>query len=139
MTTQNERSTQKKTEIIAVMNKYKDEYGNIDLSKLRKEDGATYNKISYHFDTIDKALIAAGAANSGQAKDLAKGAPVNRKTLRNELAYDMLVELRSKHTLEAIATRYGCSRAHINQLFQSLQSSIGSSREIETDLKVIEK
>lgn len=138
MTVQNERRNQKKNEIIETMQQYRDEHGNIDLGRLRKEDRSTYNLISYYFVNIDNALIAAGSSNSEYSKEVAKGAPVNRKTLRNELAYDMLAELRGKHTLEEIAQRYGCSRAHVNQLFQSLSNSVGALTEKETSSKTAE-
>jgi len=133
MTTQNEKREQKKQEIIEEMMKFKDEYGNIDLTRLRKENDKLYNRISYYFKGMDNALMAAGATGKGgsNSSEPATGAPVNRKTLRNELAYDMLVQLREKHTLEDIAQRYGCSRAHVNQLFQSLSKTVGATEDQE--------
>lgn len=132
----NERRKLKQQEIINVMLQYKDEFGNIDLSRLRKENDKVYNRISYYFGSIDNALIACGSGSQATKDDnivqkAAKGAPINRKILRNELAYDMLVELRKKHTLEEIATRYGCTRAHVNQLFQSLAKSVEAANDIQ--------
>lgn len=129
--TMNEKKLQRQQELIDIMLQYKDEHGNIDLSRLRKEDNKTYNKISYNFGSIDEALIACNANGLETNNIAAKGAPLNRKTLRNELAYDMLSELRKNNTLEEIAERYGCTRAHVNQLFQSLTASVGEIRKSE--------
>ncbi|AEO93825.1 gp580 [Bacillus phage G] len=123
----------RRQEILEVMGKYKDEFGNIDLSRLRKEDNKTYNKISYYFGSIDEALIACGSQNTEEERGADKGAPVNRKTLRNELAFDMLTQLREKYTLEEIAQSYGCSRAHVNQLFQSLAKSVGAANKEDNE------
>jgi hypothetical protein len=128
------RHQRKKEEIIAVMENFKDANGNIDLTKLRNEKKNVYNQISYYFGSIDEALVEAGleAINS---KDAAKGAPLNRKTLRNALAYDMLVKLRDEYTLEEIGKRYGVSRAHINQLFQSLSKTFGNKEDEEENVE----
>lgn len=129
----NMKREKKKQEIIGIMLKYKDEFGNIDLSRLRKEDSKTYNKITYYFGSIDEALAESGFQSSKDGSQVANGAPLNRKTLRNELAYDMLVQLRKEHTLEEIAQKYDCTRAHVNQLLQSLRMSVGAIREVEDD------
>lgn len=138
--TTNEKHNLKRQEIVKAMLKYKDESGNIDTTMFRKEESNTYNLISYYFGSLDNALSAAASYNGEEViavvdsgTEVAKGAPVNRKTLRNELAYDMLVELKSKHTLEQIATRYGCSRMHVSQLFKSLENSIGADRSAEAE------
>ncbi|MNR64416.1 hypothetical protein D3C85_1870560 [compost metagenome] len=53
-------------------------------------------------------------------------------TLRNALAYDRLVELRKNHTLEEIGEIYGgVSRAHVRQLLESLELSVGAKRKQE--------
>lgn len=128
MTVQSKKEA-KRLEIIKEMKKYSDNNGNIDLTRLRKENNKVYSKISYYFGSIDEALIECGLNAAYKSKNEASGAPLSRKTLRNALAYDMLVDLREKHTLEEIGNKYGCSRAYINQLYQSLHKIFGENQE----------
>lgn len=120
-----DKREQKKSEIIAVMKEYKDSHGNIDLTKLRQDMPKVYARIPYYFGNIDQALIEANGGTSG--------APVNRLTLRNQLAYDMLKYMREEKrmTLEEIGQKYGVTRAHVNQLYQSLGKTFGDEQEVE--------
>lgn len=129
MTTRSERHEEKKMEIIEFMKQYKDENGNVDLSRLRKEEPKVYAKIPYYFGSIDQAVIELLTDSSEEIKLSAKGATINRKTMRNQLAFDMLNILREKYTLEEIGKMYGVSRAHVNQLYQSLAKSLGVTKE----------
>ncbi|MDF2534121.1 MAG: hypothetical protein K0R18_278 [Bacillales bacterium] len=115
-----DKREQKKAEIIVEMNKYRDSNGNIDLTKFRQEMPKVYSRISYYFKSIDQALVEANGGGTA-------GAPINRMTLRNQLAYDYIKFLREekKQTLEEIGNRYGVSRAHVNQLYQSLGKTFG--------------
>jgi hypothetical protein len=120
-----------KQEILNVMSKYKDEYGNVDTSKFREEHKDQYSKIPYYFGNIENALIALRENNpniviesSNKEKD--SGGPTNRATLRNKLAYSHLLYLRKNHTFEEIGQMYGgVSRAHVRQLMESLEASVG--------------
>lgn len=134
--TREQKRQMKKQEIIDIMTQYKDENGGIDLSALRKEDNKTYNKISYYFGSIDNALAECGVMNVVPSNSSDKGASLSRKTLRNELAYDMIATLRKNHTLEEIAQRYGCTRAHVNQLFKSLAVATGKGYEDEVEVEL---
>lgn len=118
-----EKREQKRSEIIAVMKTYADENGNIDLTKLRTEVPKVYARISYYFGSIDQALIEAQGGNSG--------APVNRMTLRNQLAHDHLKYLKEdlKLTFEEIGNRYGVTRAHVSQLSKSLEKTFGNKEQ----------
>jgi hypothetical protein len=135
-----DRREQKKNEIKEVMKRYQDEHGNVDLTKLRLEEPKVYRKIPYYFKSIDNALAEFnGVAAVSPIPN--KGGSINRLTLRNQLAWDMLKELREKHTLEEISSRYGVSRAHVNQLYQALSKSIGANEneeEIETETNDID-
>ncbi|MNL99724.1 hypothetical protein D3C76_02110 [compost metagenome] len=115
-----EKREQKRSEIIAVMKQYADENGNIDLTKLRMEAPKVYARISYYFGSIDQALIEAQGGTSG--------APINRMTLRNQLAHDHIKYLREerKMTLEEIGGIYGVTRAHVNQLYKALGKTFGT-------------
>lgn len=112
-----DKRDQKKAEIIQSMKRFADENGNIDLTRLRQEMPKVYSRIPYYFGNVDKALI--------EAQGGASGAPVNRLTLRNQLAYDHIKFLREdkRLTLEEIGNHYGVTRAHVNQLYQSLSKT----------------
>lgn len=121
-----EKQAQKKQEILDLMSQYRDEHGNVDMTKFREEQSSAYARIPYYFKTVEGALQ---ALNVGLTGEVAKGSPTNKLTLRNSLAYDRLVELRKTHTLEEIGNMYGgVSRAHVRQLFESLEMSVGAKR-----------
>ncbi|MNB73737.1 hypothetical protein D3C81_496950 [compost metagenome] len=122
-----ERHQVKKQAIIDLLSQYKDSSGNIDMTRFREEQSSAYTRIPYYFGSVENALQQFHLVATGNS--VGKGSPTNRLTLRNELAYDMLVELRKNHTLEEIGSMYGgVSRAHVNQLFQSLDMSVGAKR-----------
>ena len=124
--TKYDRQTQKKQEILDLMSKYKDEHGNVDMTKFREEQTSAYARIPYYFKSVEGALQ---ALNSGLSSEVSKGSPTNKLTLRNSLAYDKLVELRKNHTLEEIGNMYGgVSKAYVRQLFESLEMSVGAKR-----------
>lgn len=125
-----DKRERKRREILEVMRAYRDQYGNVDLTKLRRERPNVYSRISYYFGSIDGALEEFINAEEGNAipARASRGSSVNRLTLRNQLAYDMLEYLRRELTLEDIAVRYGVSRAYVNQLHQSLKRSVGAVR-----------
>ncbi|MNV54170.1 hypothetical protein D3C71_1463440 [compost metagenome] len=125
--TKAERHHTKKHEIIGLLSQYRDENGNVDMTKFREDQSSAYTRIPYYFGSVENALQQLHLVASGNS--IGKGSPTNRLTLRNELAYDRLVDLRKNHTLEEIGTMYGgVSRAHVNQLFQSLDISVGAKR-----------
>ena len=110
-------SNNKKQQIIDVIMKYT-ENGIFDITEFRKNNPKLYAALPYYFGGVNSLL---------EELDLVKvqkSQQKNRVTLRNRLAYDMLVELRKSNTLEQIATKYDVSRASINQLYQALELSI---------------
>lgn len=90
----------------------------LNISEFRKNNPKMYATIPYYFGTIDSLLNEMGLVKTQkQAK--------NKVTLRNRLAYDHLLYLRSKYTMEEIAETYNVSRALINQQIQALELLIG--------------
>lgn len=107
----------KKQEIINLVQKYTD--NNIfDIKEFRKQHPKVYSSIPYYFGGINALLEELGVVK------VQKSQQSNNVTLRNRLAYDMLVELRKDNTFENIANKYGVSRASVSQLFQALELSI---------------
>lgn len=110
-------SVNKKQEIIDLVKEYTTD--NIfDITRFRKDHPKLYSSISYYFGSINSLL------EELQVVKIQKAQQSNRVTLRNRLAYEMLVELRKTHTYESIAQKYNVSRSSISQLFQALELSI---------------
>ena len=110
-------NNQKKQQIIETVKEYT-ETGIFDITTFRKENPKLYASLPYYFGGINSLLDELGLVK------IQKSQQKNKVTLRNRLAYDMLVELRKTNTLEQIATKYDVSRASINQLYQALELSI---------------
>lgn len=107
----------KKQQIIDTVMQYVDN-GVLDVSKFRKANPKTYAALPYYFGGINSLIDQLGLIK------VQKSQQKNKVTLRNRLAYDMIVELRKTNTLEQIANKYDVSRALINQLYQALDLSI---------------
>lgn len=107
----------KKQQIINSVMQYVDN-GVFDVSEFRKVNPKLYAALPYYFGGINSLLDQLGLVK------VQKSQQKNKVTLRNRLAYDMLVELRKTQTLEQIANKYDVSRALINQLYQALDLSI---------------
>lgn len=120
----------KKDEIIEVVNKYT-ENNVLDITRFRKENPKLYAALPYYFGGINGLVEQLGVVK------IQKSQQKNKVTLRNRLAYDMLVELRKSNTLEQIASNYGVSRALINQLYQALDLSI-KAEEVKEQLTEVE-
>ena len=117
----------KKEMLKGLMKKYVDEHGCMDITKFRNENANEYALLPHYFGGIDKAIEQCGWVK----KVLAKGKKGTKVKLRDQLAYDMLVELRKTKTLEQIAQRYGVTRPGINQLFKALEATIEGAAEAE--------
>lgn len=98
----------------------------VDLSKMRKEDRASYSKISYYYGSIDGMLQELELESKNKKHT---GGSLEKPSVRNKLAYDMLNELLKDHTMEQIANIYGCSRMHVSQLLKSLKIAAGEDKE----------
>lgn len=107
----------KKQQIIDSIMEYANN-GVVNISEFRKENPKLYAALPYYFGGINSLLDELGLVK------VQKSQQKNKVTLRNRLAYDMLVELRKNYTLEQIANKYDVSRALINQLYQALDLSI---------------
>lgn len=113
----------KKQKIIESVNEFV-KNGVIDMTKFRNDYPSIYATLPYYFGGVNKMLDELGLVK------IQRSPQKNKMTLRNRLAYDMLVELRKTNTLEQIAARYDVSRALVNQLHKALESSIDTN---ETD------
>lgn len=110
-------NTSKKQQIIDTIKQYT-ENQIFDIATFRKENPKLYASLPYYFGGVNSLLEELGLVK------VQKSQQKNKVTLRNRLAYDMLVELRKDNTLEQIANKYDVSRASINQLYQALELSI---------------
>lgn len=115
-----------KKQIKEVVRKYTTEDKFVDMSRLRKEDTATYRKIPHYFGSITGMLDELGLQSLNKRHT---GGSLEKPSLRNQLAYDMIVELLKTKSIEQIAHQYGYSRMHVNQLFNSLKIAVNKDEE----------
>lgn len=109
----------KRQEILAIAQGYKDQTGGINLAKLKEDHATIYPKISYYFQGMDNFLKAMGVVKT----NLDAGISVNKNIVRNRLAYDMLVHLREdqKMSFEAIGKKYNVSKMYMSKLFREMK------------------
>jgi coproporphyrinogen III oxidase-like Fe-S oxidoreductase len=112
-------SVDKKIELRKEMEPYVDDHRCIDISKFRKENPKIYALLPHYYGSVSEAIEENGWVKVGRREG-------QTPTLKNQLAYEMLKELREKQgvTLQKIAEKHGVSRAAINQLYQALKSTI---------------
>ena len=104
--------------------------GKLNLTELRVDNSSLYTRICGMFESIEefkkeiapiecfydkKANYVAKKKNSAYIPTL------QTKSLRNELAFQKLMELRKVQTFEQIADHYGVSKQAVSQLFDSLK------------------
>jgi hypothetical protein len=101
----------------------------LNLSTLRKENNSLYVRICAVFDNIDDFKNAIAPIECVYSKDRAERRTfrsnahilgVEIVSLRNELAYEKLVELRETMSYEQIAKRYGLSKQGVYDLYVRL-------------------
>jgi hypothetical protein len=119
-----EIKSDKKEQILSILGAYVDETNRIDISKFRAENASEYSLIPHYFGGVNKLIN-----DQGWIKVIKTYANGNKATLRDQLAYDMLKDLRKDKTLEEIAKTYNVSRAGINQLFKALEGNINEDAE----------
>ncbi len=121
--TQSEKFQNKRKQIVDLAKQYIEKDGKVNMTKFRKEHTNIYTQLNYYFKGVDGLLEAINPEliNDSQKKSTGRGCPVNGQSVRNELAYDMLILLRKNHTLHEIGEMYGVSRAHIHQLIQAME------------------
>lgn len=88
-----------------------------NISEFRKNNASDYAKIAYYFGSINNML------NELKLIKISSSS-TNKMTLRDSLAYDLLVILKNHYTLEEIAEKYGVTKALVNQLYQSLEINV---------------
>lgn len=110
----------KKKQLEMLMKKYVDKNNCIDIAKFRQDNPNDYALLSHYFGSVNQAI-----ENNGWVKVQKTSSKTGKKvTLRNQLAYEAIKNMRKDSTLEQIATKYGVTRAAINQLFHALESTI---------------
>jgi hypothetical protein len=117
----------KKQKIVDLAKRYIKQDGTLDMSNFRKEQPSSYSRLNYYFNGVS-GLIEQINPNKDIVKEKVKrasgrGCPINAQSVRNELAFDMLLLLRENHTLEEIGKMYNVSRAHIHQLLQVMDEN----------------
>lgn len=104
--------------------------GKLNLTELRIDDNSLYTRICTMFESIEefKKEIAPiecfydkKANYVAKKKDSVYIPTLQTKSLRNELAFQKLMELRRDSTLEQIAENYGVSKQAVQQLFDNLK------------------
>jgi hypothetical protein len=115
----------KKQEIVEMAKKYLDNEGKINMGAFRREQRKAYSRLNYYFNGVEGLLkeINPLITESMNKKASGRGCPVNAQSVRNELAFDMLLLLRKNHTLAEIGEMYNVSRAHIHQLLQTMDEN----------------
>ena len=92
-----------------------------DISNFRKDHEKEYRLIPHYFGSINEAMeeLHIIKITSGTAK---KG---NKLTLKDQLAFDMLKELRDKNiTFEEISQKYGVSKMLVSKMYKVLGEKI---------------
>ena len=97
--------------------KYVSNGNEFNISEFRKDNASDYAKIAYYFGSINNMLKELKLIKINSSS-------TNKMTLRDSLAYDLLVILKNHYTLEEIAEKYGVTKALVNQLSQSLEISV---------------
>lgn len=118
--TSKDKMVDKRAALVDLMKNYVNEQGSIDITKFRLENPTEYALLPHYFGGVNSAIDQCGWIKVVKTK----GRQGSRATLRNQLAYDMIKDLRKKNTLEVIGNKYGVSRAAINQLFKALESEV---------------
>lgn len=104
--------------------------GKLNLTELRVDDNSLYTRICTMFESIEefKKEIAPiecfydkKANYVAKKKDSVYIPTLQTKSLRNELAFQKLAELRKVQTFEQIADHYGVSKQAVSQLFDNLK------------------
>jgi hypothetical protein len=115
---------EKRGEIISIAKKYIDD-GKINMSKFRKEQRSAYSRLNYYFKGVKGLLqeINPNLIEERNKKGSGRGCPIQAQSVRNELAFDMLLLLRKNYTLHEIGEMYGVSRAHIHQLLNAFDEN----------------
>lgn len=113
--TQADKKQAKKQEIIKVAEQFRDERGNIDLAKMRTEQGKVYSKISYYFGNIDNFMA---EANNGESIQFNASSAI-----RNQLAFKRISYLRDEKKLsyEELGQMYDKTRMYMSKLYRSLE------------------
>ena len=109
----------KKEHIIKSMEAYVDANNRIDITKFRLENSSDYSLLSHYFGSVNAAIESCGWIKLQKSKSSTKGSTM---ILRDKLAYDMLSNLRKKHTFEEIAQMYNVTKPAISQLYKALQA-----------------
>lgn len=122
-------SVDKKKQLHDLMKKYVDNNNCINISKFRQDNPSEYALLPHYFGSVNQAIEEYGWVKVIKTK----GKEGNRVTLRNQLAYDMLKQMRKNKTLEDIAQTYGVTRPAINQLFKALEASMKAELEQENN------
>jgi hypothetical protein len=117
----------KKQKIVDLARTYIREDGILDMSSFRKEQPSAYSRINYYFNGVSGLIEQINPVKVKEKEKVkrasGRGCPINAQSVRNELAFDMLLLLRENYTLEEIGKMYGVSRAHIHQLLQVMDEN----------------
>lgn len=102
--------------------------GKLNLTELRQQNKSLYVRICAVFENIDDFKRAVepivcfyNRRKQPEVERSDKHLPaVDIASLRNELAFQKLIELRETNTLEQIASKYGVTRQAVHQLHNVL-------------------
>jgi hypothetical protein len=122
---QRDKFETKKQNILMVAKKYISKDGKANMGEFRKEHPNLYSLLNYYFGGVNGLISELENAKPDEShkKSSGRGCPLNGQSVRNELAFDMLLLLRKNHTLNEIGEMYGVSRAHIHQLLQTMDEN----------------
>lgn len=101
--------------------------GRLNMTMLRKEYRSFYMKIASVFDNMEEFKnmmkpVDCYHERYGVAPVRNEYSPqLNNASLRNKIAYEKLIELRTHYTFEEIAEKYNVSRQAIHSLVESLK------------------
>jgi hypothetical protein len=133
-----EKFEKNKNAIVELAKTYLEKDGKINMSAFRKENPSIYTRLHYYFNGIDGLIkeVSPQTLEDSSRKSNGRGCPVNGNSVRNELAYDMLLLLRKNMTLHEIGQIYGVSRAHIHQLLHAIEKTSSKERKVKLNMLV---
>lgn len=104
--------------------------GKLNLTELRIDDTSLYTRICSLFESIDdfkktiepiECFYDKRANYVAKKKDSIHIPTLQTRSLRNQLAFEKLSDLRQSYTFEQVAEKYSVSKQAVQQLFDNLK------------------
>ena len=120
-------NSDKRQQLTELMSPYVNEIGIIDITKFRAEHPTDYALLPHYFGTVKNAIEYCGWVKVNKTI----GKHGEKITLRDQLAFHALRQLRKQYTLDQIGDMFGgSSRAAVGQLYKALECELNNVDEL---------